>query len=142
MSSELGPHDPRPNKDWIQIWFQMTQSNIQWAKGQSWNAVQWTVLLIAALFAASVQYTAISACVWVIGALIIAAVSTWWQIDLHLFARSARLTSEGLISSLKERDEYLPKRSGDTHHVTLLVVRIILVWAGAALTILQIVSTH
>jgi hypothetical protein len=132
--------DPRPNKDWLQVWFQLDQANLQWAKGQSWNAVQWTLILVAAVFAGSTQYTAIGSAAWIAAALALGAVSTWWQIDLHFFAKHARSSSEKIVAVLTERDEYLPKRGADRDHIALLVVRLALVWASIIVTAIQLSS--
>ena len=130
--------DSRPNKDWLQIWYKNCHSDIQWAKGQSWNAVQWSVVLLAAVFAASQTYTVIPACVWVLFTIAIAAVAIWWSLDLHIFARRTRDTAFGLIKPLRELELYLPKRSADPHHLFLLIARITVLVSAAVVTVIQI----
>lgn len=140
-SSEQPPkftEDPRANKDWLQAWFGTTHSDLQWSKAQSWNAVQWSILLIGAFFAGSQQYKTIPRAVWVVFTLGIAALSTWWLIDLHSFAKSAREASEKIVASLEERNYYLPRRSKDQHHKKLLVAKIAVVVIAAVVSAIEI----
>ncbi len=130
--------DQRHNKDWLQIWYQNAHSDLQWAKGQAWNALQWTMIVLAAVFAGSRAYTRIATCTWIVFAVIIGLVSVWWQIDLHLFARSTRLASESIVAPLQARADLLPKRVFDQHHVMLLIVRVAIVVAAATVTVIQL----
>ena len=131
--------DARPNKDWLQVWYTNCHSNIQWAKGQSWNAVQWSILLLAAIFAASKTYTAIPVCIWIAFTVVLAGVSAWWFIDLHQFAQRERNTALNLVKPLEELEQYIPKRRGDPHHLGLLVVKIIVTISAAIVTIVQMI---
>ena len=96
-------------------------------------------MLLAALFAGSQQYTKIWREVWVGFTIGVAALSTWWLIDLHNFAQSTREASEKLASAIPERDHYLPKRGKDQHHRRLLLAKIAVVAIAAVLTVIEIV---
>ena len=133
MTETVPTPDDRPNKDWLQVWYGNCHSNIQWAKGQSWNAVQWSVLLLAAISAASKEYAAV--CVWTVFAILIAMASTCWLFDLHSYARRERETASRLVKPLKEVDIYLPKKRVDSNHLRLLVVRVAVVIGAAIATI-------
>jgi hypothetical protein len=136
-ASRLG--DPRADKEWLRDWWKQQQSNIQWAKSQGWNSVQWCVALIGAIWLASREYTAIRWC-WIWGDLVIlvALIGTWWQYDLHGFARSSRRASEGLLADYTPRKLYLPERDDDRDHFKLLRVRLAVVWVSAGLTWVQL----
>lgn len=134
--------DPRSNKDWIQIWYQLAHSDLQWAKGQSWNGVQWSVLLLAAVFAASRERLPIPVWAWYLLTAFLALAGGWWQLDLHDFAKQTRKASEGLVKDLAERPAMLPSRPRDPHHVRLLIIRLLVILGAALITSVQICSAN
>ncbi len=133
--------DRRDNKDWLQIFYQVAHSDIQWAKGQSWNATQWTLLLFGAVFVAS-RHLDRSGYWWLVGFVAVIGLGACvWLWQLHLFAAEARNTSERILGVLPERATYLPPRlSSDPDHLYLLGYRWIVIVAAAVITSLAILS--
>ncbi len=129
------PADTLPNQEWRRACFDLQQSNIQWAKGQSWNSVQWSLLLFGAIFAVKG-----SAPEWLLGAYIglIVLANFGWQIGLHCFAKSSRDWSEALAASV--RDYLPPRRHTNPDHIELLVARILAIVGAAGLTLAHLTS--
>ncbi len=132
----MSPEPPKPPDDWAKIWFQNAHSDMRWAKEQSWRALQWAVVLFAALAAAASKLPDLPTTLFVILALCVAIIAIYYLLDLHWFGRRSRETSERLVREIPGRAEFLPKRHTDPHHYALFVVRIAVVIAALVMTLL------
>jgi hypothetical protein len=132
---------PKLDKEWMLAFYATLHSDMQWAKGQGWNAVQWTVLLQAALYAGYNEFTAISWAVWAVASVLLTALSCWWLGDLHRFAKATRDSCELLLeqNAKEERASLRPRRGDDPDHTGLFRAKVAVVVSAGVAVFLQIV---
>lgn len=131
-SSPVLPPSAEPTDEWRRTWFQNAHSDMRWAKEQGWRALQWILLLLAGMTAAQSQLPALPKALFEALIVLSGVIGAWYLWDLHKFGQSSRDTAEGLVKDVPGRDDYLPRRSKDPHHVRLLIVRLIISLGAAA----------
>ena len=136
--SDNSPNQPIADADWRRLWFEIAHDDIQWAKGQSWQALQWTTILLAAVATSSKEFSGIPPCVFTACVVVICAVSVFWLIDLHAFAKKGRSVAADIAKTVVGSDQYLKPRTFDPNHVLYLVARIAIVLAASAIVIAEI----
>ena len=127
------------NEKWAQEWFKAAQADIHWAKNQSWNGLTGTLALIAAMFAAS-KVSAIPQISWMIGVVVVAAISMWWQYDLHAFTAARRANGKAIADAVTGAEGIVYHREADRNNVQLLTARMFLIGLAAAVTFWEIVA--
>jgi hypothetical protein len=124
--------------EWRRTLFVSLHADIQWAKGQSWNAIQWTLILLAALYTGWREYGAVHTGVWAVAVILIAYWSLKWLDSLHTFAQEARDYSERILKDTAVR-EFLPQRlSEDPNHLFLFYGKFWIIFVAATITFYQI----
>lgn len=126
---------------WLQLRYTSAHSDIQWAKGQSWSGLQWTIVLIAAIYWASTNYSHVARWVWPLFVGLATLVSVWWQIDLHYYTKRTRAAAKVLEAGLDKRHpEVMVNRVFDRDHLGLLLARLVVIVSAAAATVVQLVG--
>ena len=119
------PDNNTPTDDWQQL-----VSDVRWAKEQGWKVLQWTVLLQAAIYAASTQIGEVPVWVYFVLTLIVAFAASAYLIDLHIFAKKSR------TEALTVLPDYVPwghsRKRG--HHAPYLSLQLAVV-VGATIIV-------
>ena len=117
------------------VWYENSHADIRWSKEQAWKALDGTVILLAAIAAASVSLKWVPFCVFAGMILLAAGLAVIYLLDLHYSAVKSRKWCHDIIRDVKF-DRPLPERRFDPEHVLYLAVRIMIVIGAGVLTAL------
>src|SRR5579859_2015483 len=125
--------------EWCRIWYDAAHSDIQWAKGRGWAALQSLVVLQGAFVAVKHAQWVVNLDALVILAAVAAIVASVYLVDLHRVARNSRVIADRILDDVQGYQYYLGKpRARDRHHVFYLLVKLLIVGAATTLTVLTI----
>ncbi len=92
--------------EWEKLQYQNSISDIRWAKEQSWKAIQWIILLFAAISGLALKLKNEKVLIEILS-IFVAGIACYYLIDLYNFARKTR----NGIAKYKEHSKGI-----DEHH--------------------------
>jgi hypothetical protein len=127
------------DSDWKKLLVELAWSDIRWAKEQGWKVLQWSIVLLAAVYAASRQLQDIPVGVYILFVVAIGFIAVWYLVDLHTFAKDSRDRFRTLAEGVSELSDVLSPSGFDPDHKLYLAVQILVVSAAAIVLVIELV---
>lgn len=126
--------NPQGITEWQHSWYKEAQTDIRWAKERGWVVMYYSVLLVAAIYAAAQVITPLPAGFFFMATAFVANVSVVWLADLRGFAAKARRYVVHSLSEIGEGPSYPFSRPRDRDHLLQFASQVVVI-LGAGLVV-------
>ncbi len=121
---------------WLRTLYQVSHSDIRWAKEQGWRIVNWTLLLFSALLGlAKYLHPQISPITFAYVDAVIVIVAIVYLAELHIWAAGTRRTAAKIEDEIADVTTILERRSHDRNHLFYLGVQLLVVVGACILVV-------